>query len=68
MSTVVCTLEGKIKLYCKGTDTVILERLAKSQLFMEKTLLLTSPGGGALIFAVFPFADCFIVAARPREL
>jgi len=39
MSTVVRTPEGKIKLYCKGADTVILERLSKSQLYTEKTLL-----------------------------
>jgi len=39
MSTVICTPEGKIKLYCKGADTVMLERLAKSQLYTEKTLL-----------------------------
>jgi phospholipid-transporting ATPase len=32
-------LDGKIKLYCKGADTVILERLVKSQLCMEKMLL-----------------------------
>jgi phospholipid-transporting ATPase len=39
MSTVIRTPEGKIKLYCKGADTVMLERLAKSQLYTEKTLL-----------------------------
>ena len=39
MSTFVCTPEGKIRLYCKDADTVILERLAKSQLYTEKTLL-----------------------------
>jgi len=39
MSTVIRTPEGKIKLYCKGADTVILERLAKNQLYTEKTLL-----------------------------
>lgn len=39
MSTVIRTPEGKIKLYCKGADTVILERLAKSQLYTEKTML-----------------------------
>jgi phospholipid-transporting ATPase len=39
MSTVIRTPEGKVKLYCKGADTVILERLAKTQLYTEKTLL-----------------------------
>jgi phospholipid-transporting ATPase len=39
MSTLVRTPEGKIKLYCKGADTVILERLAKEQLYVEKTLV-----------------------------
>ena len=39
MSTIIRTPEGKIKLYCKGADTVILDRLAKNQLYTEKTLL-----------------------------
>src|SRR5262245_1922133 len=39
MSTVVRTPDGKIKLYCKGADTVILERLSKNQPYTEKTLL-----------------------------
>ncbi|KAG6381872.1 Ca-transporting ATPase [Boletus reticuloceps] len=38
MSTVVRAPDGQIKLYCKGADTVILERLGKHQLFTEKTL------------------------------
>lgn len=39
MSTVIRTPEGKIKIYCKGADTVILERVAKNQPYTEKTLL-----------------------------
>lgn len=39
MSTVVRTPEGQIKLYCKGADTVILERLAPNQSYVEKTLV-----------------------------
>jgi phospholipid-transporting ATPase len=40
MSTIVRTPGGKIKLYCKGADTVILERLSKNhQPYTEKTLL-----------------------------
>jgi phospholipid-transporting ATPase len=39
MSTVVRTPNGKIKLYCKGADTVILERLGKNQPYTEKTLV-----------------------------
>lgn len=39
MSTVIRTPEGKIKIYCKGADNVILERLAKNQPYTEKTLL-----------------------------
>jgi magnesium-transporting ATPase (P-type) len=35
MSTVVCTPGGKIKLYCRGADTVILERLEESTLYGE---------------------------------
>ncbi|KAG1716196.1 hypothetical protein ID866_936 [Astraeus odoratus] len=38
MSTVVRAPDGKIKLYCKGADTVILERLATHQLYTDKTL------------------------------
>lgn len=38
MSTVVRAPDGKIKLYCKGADTVILERLSPSQAYTEKTL------------------------------
>ena len=39
MSTVVRGPDGKIKLYCKGADTVILERLGPNQPYTEKTLL-----------------------------
>lgn len=39
MSTIIRTPEGKIKLYCKGADTVILERLAKNQPYTEKTMI-----------------------------
>ena len=38
MSTLVRGPDGRIKLYCKGADTVILERLAPSQLYTEKTI------------------------------
>ncbi|KAF7362154.1 Phospholipid-transporting ATPase [Mycena venus] len=39
MSTVVRMPDGKIKIYCKGADTVILERLSKNQPYTEKTLV-----------------------------
>lgn len=39
MSTVIRTSDGKIKLYTKGADTVILERLSKNQPFTEKSLV-----------------------------
>jgi hypothetical protein len=39
MSTVVRMPNGKIKVYCKGADTVILERLSKNQPYTEKTLV-----------------------------
>ncbi|KAM6501949.1 calcium transporting ATPase [Amanita muscaria] len=39
MSTVIRAPNGKIKLFTKGADTVILERLSKNQPFTEKTLL-----------------------------
>jgi phospholipid-transporting ATPase len=38
MSTVVRGPDGKIKLYTKGADTVILERLSKNQPYTETTL------------------------------
>ncbi|KAG8883990.1 hypothetical protein FRB97_005434 [Tulasnella sp. 331] len=38
MSTVVRGADGKIKLYCKGADTVILERLAPNQPYSESTV------------------------------
>lgn len=38
MSTIVRGPDGKIKLYCKGADTVILERLAENNTFTEVTL------------------------------
>lgn len=38
MSSIIRTPEGKIKLYCKGADTVIFERLAtEGQSFNETT-------------------------------
>lgn len=39
MSTIVRNPEGQIKLYCKGADTVIMERLGKNQQYVEKTLV-----------------------------
>jgi magnesium-transporting ATPase (P-type) len=38
MSTVVRCSDGRIKLYCKGADTVILERLGPNQLYTDRTL------------------------------
>jgi phospholipid-transporting ATPase len=38
MSTVVRGPDGKIKLYCKGADTVIVERLAPLQPYTERTV------------------------------
>ncbi|KAI7904565.1 uncharacterized protein BX663DRAFT_502824 [Cokeromyces recurvatus] len=39
MSAIIRGPDGKIKLYCKGADTVILERLADNNPFVENTLL-----------------------------
>ncbi|KAG0186244.1 hypothetical protein DFQ28_008143 [Apophysomyces sp. BC1034] len=39
MSAVIRDPDGKIKLYCKGADTVILERLAENNPFVEPTLV-----------------------------
>ncbi|KAF5388875.1 hypothetical protein D9757_005590 [Collybiopsis confluens] len=38
MSTLIRMPDGKIKLFTKGADTVILERLSKNQYYTEKTL------------------------------
>jgi len=38
MSTVVRGPDGKIKIFTKGADTVILERLSKNQPYTEVTL------------------------------
>uniref|UniRef100_A0A8D2JNX5 Phospholipid-transporting ATPase n=1 Tax=Sciurus vulgaris TaxID=55149 RepID=A0A8D2JNX5_SCIVU len=38
MSIIVRTPAGHLRLYCKGADTVILERLSKDSLFVEDTL------------------------------
>lgn len=38
MSTVVRGPDGRIKLFCKGADTVILERLSGNQMYTERTL------------------------------
>lgn len=38
MSTIVKTPDGKIILYCKGADTVILERLAENNPYTEVTM------------------------------
>ncbi len=37
MSTLVRGPDGKIKLYCKGADTVIMARLSENQPFTEQT-------------------------------
>ncbi|KAI7869217.1 hypothetical protein BDF14DRAFT_1874354 [Spinellus fusiger] len=39
MSAIIRGPDGKIKLYCKGADTVILERLADNNPFVETTLV-----------------------------
>jgi phospholipid-transporting ATPase len=38
MSTVVRGPDGRIKLYCKGADTVILERLGPNQPYTDRTM------------------------------
>ena len=39
MSTVIRGPDGKLRIFCKGADTVILERLSENQPYTEKTLL-----------------------------
>ena len=38
MSTIIRGSDGQIKLYCKGADTVILERLGPNQSYTDRTL------------------------------
>ncbi|KAG5439930.1 hypothetical protein PCANB_000212 [Pneumocystis canis] len=38
MSVILRCPDGKIRLYCKGADTVILERLSKNNLYSDQTL------------------------------
>lgn len=39
MSTIIRGPDGKIKLYCKGADTVILERLGPNQAYVDATMV-----------------------------
>lgn len=39
MSAIIRGPDGKVKLYCKGADTVILERLAENNPYVEPTLI-----------------------------
>jgi len=39
MSTVIRGPDGRIKLYCKGADTVILERLSANQPYTDATMV-----------------------------
>ena len=39
MSTVIRGPDGRIKIYCKGADTVIQERLSPNQPYSEATML-----------------------------
>ncbi|KAI8331670.1 hypothetical protein BC941DRAFT_360157 [Chlamydoabsidia padenii] len=39
MSAIIRGPDGKVKLYCKGADTVILERLAENNPYVETTLI-----------------------------
>ena len=53
MSTIVRTPDGKIKIYTKGADTVILERLGKNQSYTEATLAHLEVSSLFLYSAVF---------------
>ena len=61
MSTVVRCPDGKIKLLCKGADTVILERLSEDQPYPEKTLIPLEVSTG------FPFALHATKGLTPRK-
>jgi phospholipid-transporting ATPase len=51
MSSIIRTPEGKIKLYCKGADTVILERLGEAGPFKDITLAHLEVGADAALTA-----------------
>jgi len=55
MSAVVRTPDGKIKLYVKGADTVILERLGKDNPYVEATNVLLEVFFSSLFFALSNF-------------
>jgi phospholipid-transporting ATPase len=57
MSTVVRGPDNKIRIYCKGADTVIFERLAKNQPFADKTLVHLEVS--CLAYLVLQHADHF---------
>ena len=58
MSTVVRGPDGRIKLYCKGADTVILERLGPNQPYTDRTVAHLEVREGAMrparAHALFP--------------
>ena len=62
MSTVVRGPDGKIRLYCKGADTVILERLGPNQPYTDRTLSHLEVRGTTI-----PFARSYVCSAGIRH-
>ena len=65
MSTVIRGPDGKIKLYCKGADTVILERLGPNQPYTDRTLAHLEVNGRSSGFCAFSYA--FRRNMQPRD-
>lgn len=67
MSTIVRMPDGMIKLFTKGADTVILERLSKNQPYTEKTMAhleVTS----LVSFSIATFADDSTIRTMPPRV
>lgn len=67
MSTIVRGPDGRIKLYCKGADTVILERLSERQPYTEKTLVHLEVCGLLNLTLSFKFINLLMIRTmQPR--
>lgn len=64
MSTVVRLPNGKIKIYTKGADTVILERLSKNQPYTDKTFVHLEVCSSGAIDSVSWGSDKLVIGIR----
>ena len=67
MSTVVRGPDGKIKIYTKGADTVILERLGKNQPYTDVTLAHLEVSGLLKISGLLSDTACRIMQQKVFE-